>query len=220
MKTNQAHKKAICSTIFMMAISFATGTQSAITSFTDSTAFQAAVGSVQVFNFDSFALTQGPDVLGSFQPLDQQLPGIDFDNARINFGAFGGTFRSPSNVVLNADFVNPIIIKFTTPQFAVGLFNTSIVDAERFDVFDASNNLLGSLNLGAQVINFGGFTSDTGIVRVSVTPIAPTNGSIYIDDLTLAAVAAVPEPASAWLLGTALLALLAVRKQRRTRRGP
>jgi hypothetical protein len=216
-KVNQEHKKAICSALYILVMSFAAETQSAITSFTDSAAFQAAVGSVQVYNFDSFALNQGPDVFGSFQPLDQQLRGIDFDNARINFGAFGGTFRSPSNVVLNADFVNPIVINFTTPQFAVGLFNTSIVDAERFDVFDANNNLLGSLNLGAQVINFGGFTSDTAIARVSVTPIAPTNGSIYIDDLTVAAGAAVPEPASAWLLGTGLLPLLAVRKRRRTR---
>lgn len=143
--------------------------------------------------------------------IDQQIPGIDFDNARVNRGAFGGTFNSPPNVVLNADLTSPIVIKFDRPRRGVGLFNASIVDAERFEVFDANDTRLGTIDLPDQVINFSGFISDEGISKALITPIAPTNGSIYIDDLT---VSAIPLPASFVLLGSALIGLGAWRRRR------
>jgi len=201
-------KQSICPAIILLAMGLDGQSQAAVIPFTNDVAFQSALGSFVIHNFDSFALNEGPDGGGSFQTLDQQIPGIDFDNARVNLGAFGGTFHSSPNVVLNADFVSPIMVTFATPQFAVGLYNSSLVDAERFEIFDASNNLLGSIDLPDQVVNFGGFISDTGIARAMVTPIAPTNGSIYIDDLTLGTpTAAVPEPAVAWLFGSGLLLL-------------
>ena len=179
-------------------------TKASTTTFTDESAFKAAIGLFTVYDFDSFELNEGPDRLGNFQTLDQQIPGINFDNARVNLGAFGGTSNSPPNVVLNADFISPIVINFDQPQRGVGLFNTSLVDAERFEVFDTSDTLLGTIDLPDRIINFGGFVSDEGISKAEITPIAPTNGSIYIDDLT---VSAIPLPASFILFGSALISL-------------
>ena len=193
--------------IVLLAVNSA---KAATTVFTDEDAFKVAIGLFTVHDFDSFVLNEGPDIYGNFQTLDQQIPGIDFDNARVNFGAFGGTFNSSPNVVLNADFISPIVINFDQLQRGVGLFNTSIVDAERFEVFDTVDTLLGTIDLSHQVINFGGFISDEGISKAVITPIAPTNGSIYIDDLT---VSAVPIPPSFLLFGSALIGLGAWRRK-------
>ena len=177
--------------------------------YTDSSMFKAALGTFTVYNFDNFVLGEGSDIYGFFDTLDQQIAGIDFDNARVNLGSFNGTSNSAPNVVLNADFINPIVIKFSQPQYGVGLFNTSLVDAEIFEVFGQNGELIGSVNLPHQIINFGGFTSDEGIAMAIVTPIAPTNGSIYIDDLTVGALPApVPEPAIILLLGTGIAGLI------------
>jgi hypothetical protein len=186
-------------------------TKAATTVFTDEDAFKAAIGLFTVHDFDSFELNEGPDIFGNFQTLDQQIPGIDFDNARVNIGAFGGTSNSSPNVVLNADFISAIVINFDQLQRGVGLFNTSIVDAERFEVFDTNDTLLGTIDLPDQVINFGGFISDEGISKAVITPIAPTNGSIFIDDLT---VSAIPLPASFLLFGSGLLGLVSIARKK------
>lgn len=194
--------------LFLVSAPLVERVEAAVTTFTDDALFKSSLGSFVVHGFDEFVLDEGPDVFGFSQALDQQIPGVDFDNARVNFGGFAGNSKSTPNVVLNADFVNPIEMNFSTPQFSIGLYNTSLVDAERFEIFDASNNLLGSIDLPSQVINFGGFLSDVGIIRATVTPITPTNGSIFIDDLILA----VPEPTSALLLASGLLAFAGRRR--------
>jgi hypothetical protein len=186
-------------------------TNSATTAtFTDESAFLANLSSFTTHNFDSFSTdTSNPLV------LNQQIPGIDFDNAVVYPGCCGGTFKSGPNVVLNQDFATPIVFFFNTPVLAVGLFNTSLVDAERFEVFDAQNNLLASINLPNAVVNFGGFISDMGIAKGIVTPIAPTNGSIYIDDLTVASFALIPEPSTFILLLAGIFGVSAHRYWRR-----
>ena len=206
-------KRLALATIFLL---LTVGTTKAATiTYTDEAAFKSTLGSFTEYDFDNFVLNEGPDVFGSFQTLDQQIQGIDFDNARVNLGAFGGTSNSSPNVVLNADFTSPIIINFDLLQSGVGLFNTSIVDAERFEVFDSADNLLGSVDLSANIINFGGFISDDGIAKAVITPISPTNGSIYIDDLIISDVSAIPLPAAVWLFGTALIGLVGFGKRRK-----
>ena len=198
-----------------LATLFLAGTARAATvTFTNAAAFQAALGTFTVHDFDNIPGVPGAPGVGG-TPLDQEIPGIDFDNSKVTFGDSGGTYNSPLNVVLNADLGSPIVFTFATPVFGVGLFNTSLVDAERFEVFDASDNLLGSIDLPHAFINFGGFTSTVGIAKGVVTPISPTNGSIYIDDLTVGA-AAVPEPSTLLLLGTGLVGLVGYgRRQKR-----
>ncbi|BBM85757.1 PEP-CTERM sorting domain-containing protein [Candidatus Uabimicrobium amorphum] len=175
-------------------------TQAATISFTDQATFLSNLNSFETHNFDNFAANP----FNSGSPLTNEIPGITFENARVTIGGNGGTSQSPPNVLVNADLVNPIVINFDNAVNGVGLFNTSLGDAERFEVFDAQNNLLGSLDLPDQVINFGGFISDEGIKRAVITPIAPTNGSIFIDTLTVSTT--VPEPSTyiTMLFGLAL----------------
>ena len=176
------------------------------TTFADESAFLADLAFFTTHNFDSFSTnTSNPLV------LNQQIPGIDFDNAVVDPGCCGGTFRSGPNVVLNQDFATPIVFSFDAPVLAVGLFNASLVDAERFEVFDAQNNLLASINLPNAVVNFGGFISDMGIAKGIVTPIVPTNGRIYIDDLTVASFALIPEPSTCILLPAGIFGVSAHR---------
>lgn len=191
-----------CGLALFMGMAACGEVNAAITSYTVEATFKTDLGAFTTHTFD----IGFPDV-ASFPPpgtlLDLQIPGLDFDNAVVRVGNSGGTFQSPSNVVLNSDLVNPIVITFLTPVNGVGLFNTSLVDRERVSIFDVSDTLLASMELSESIVNFGGFISDTvNIKRVRIFPIQPTNGSIYIDSLTVSA--PVPVPAGIWLLGSAL----------------
>lgn len=201
-------------TLGLLLLSVTSLATAAIQTFTDHTAFTNSLGSVEVYGFDAFQRTDG--MLGGvgFDFLDQDIPGLDFDNSIVYFGGQGGTSNSAPNVILNEDLVNPIVIRFDTPRHGVGLFNTSLVDAERFEVYDIDDNLLGAIDLPAAIINFGGFISDTPIARAVVLPLAPTNGSIYIDDLTISAI---PLPAAFWLFAPTFAALSLFRRKLKVR---
>ena len=207
-------KRALVASLMLLFLgSGIPGYAATVTQFTDEGAFKAALSSYTTYNFDSLVLDDGILFGQPFEILDIQIPGIDFDNSIVYPGGSGGTFRSPPNVVLNQDLLNPIVFTFTTPVTAVGLFNTSLVDAERFEIYDSGDNLLASINLPDVVVNFGGFISDVGISKGVVVPILPTNGSIYIDDLTVGS--SVPVPGSILLLGSGLIGLVGFRRKYR-----
>ncbi len=182
-----------------------------VITYTDEALFLAALTSFVTHDFDSFQGLPG----ASGTPLDTEIPGLDFDNAIVSLGDFGGTSNSPPNVVLNGDVFggNPIVVHLTTPAFAIGLFNTSLIDRERFDIFDGNGDPLGSLELPESVVNFGGFISDVPIVRAEIVGIPPTNGSIYIDDLTIGN--PVPEPSTVSILALGLAGLAIGSRRRR-----
>ena len=75
----------------------------------------------------------------------------------------------------------------------------------QFTIYDVNDNLLGSVDLAHTHITFGGFASDVGIAKGIVTPIYPTNGSIFIDDLLVSS--NIPEPSSLILLSTMIFVL-------------
>ncbi|BBM83332.1 hypothetical protein [Candidatus Uabimicrobium amorphum] len=79
--------------------------------------------------------------------MTNEIAGLNFENARVTNDLRGGAFESPENVLVNSDLTNIIVINFDNPVTGVGLFNTSIGDAERFEIFDVQDNLLGSIDL-------------------------------------------------------------------------
>ena len=199
---NITFRTRICGLALFLGMAAFGEVSAAITSYTIESTFKTDLGAFTTYTFDAGF----PDI-ASFPPpgtpLDLQIPGLDFDNAVVRVGNLGGTFQSPSNVVLNSDLVNPIVITFLTPVNGVGLFNTSLVDRERVSIFDVSDTLLATMDLSESIVNFGGFISDAAnIKRVRIFPIQPTNGSIFIDSLTVPA--PVPVPAGVWLLSSAL----------------
>jgi len=62
--------KSVLFAVTMMLLAVST-TKAATTAFTDEGAFKAAIGLFTVHDFDSFALDEGPDILGNFQTIDR-----------------------------------------------------------------------------------------------------------------------------------------------------
>ena len=196
-------RRLIITTVLTVCFVASSGqVQAALNTYTDEAAFKAALTVFTTYDFDSIVLDDG-FIWGStpFKTLDTQITGIDFDNAIVMPDGHGGGVKSLPNVVLNTDLVSPIVFTFSTPVVAVGLNNTSLVDAETFEIFDTADNLLASIYLPDKIINFGGFTSSVGIAKGVVTPAVPTNGSIYIDDLTVGAPVPVPAAVLLGILG-------------------
>jgi len=208
-------KKIVIATVIAVCFAASSGQVLAdVTTYTDEAAFKSALTVFTTYDFDSFVLDDG-FIFGAtpYKDLDLQIAGIDFDNSIVMPDGNGGGVKSLPNVVLNKDMTNPIVFTFSTPVAAVGLNNTSLVDAETFEIFDSADNLLASVYLPDAIINFGGFTSTVGIAKGVVTPAEPTNGSIYIDDLTVGAPIPVP---SAALLGAMGLGMVGWMKRRKS----
>jgi hypothetical protein len=157
------------------------------------------------------------DNLLDFDSVTNQFPGFTFSRATvlragISLNEFEFPPRSGSNVIF--DDGGPMLISFLTPfdSFS-GYFTYS--QSLTLEAFDASNNLLGSVNSaffsnlalsgdpGSSPNEFFALTV-TGISSVRITG-DPAGGSFVLDDVT----ATVPEPSSIYLLlsGTAGLAL-------------
>lgn len=167
---------------------------SAAQTFTSEAAFLAALGGTPtVHDYDALAhnLT-----------LTTQLTGVSYQstvrawNAATQGG--GGTYHTAVMVGFNfgsaaMDFL------MTPPVDGVGLYNTSIHDAERVTFYDAANNQLFQADLPSASVNFRGYIGDVKIARVTVIGIPPTNGTIFIDTLTFGDLGqATPTRRSSW----------------------
>lgn len=126
-----------------------------------------------------------------------EYPGVDFSGTGRAYDEqslpSGGAFNSAPNVLLNVG-IQPIEFTFDSPVDGVGLYNTSIADAERMRLFDADGNTLFDGGLPASVVSFLGFVSDVPILSGEVVPAFPTNGTIFIDDFSFGTVDATSPP--------------------------
>ena len=163
------------------------GIASGGTSFTDEAAFLVALpGAATRINFDG---------LTNLDTVADQFDGVDFASsgriyAEQTFPS-GGSWKSPPNVLLNFG-ADPIIFSFEPAVGGVGFYNTSIADREEVTLFDSGGQVLFVGELPSSSVNFLGFVSEIPIASGSVVGIAPTNGTIFIDDFIFTEPLAVP----------------------------
>ena len=184
----------------------AAGSVHASTTFTSEAAFLAALpGGSKTHNFDSLA--HGTSVTNQFS-------GVAFSNAEIYdevSNPSGGATHTPPNVLLNSVTFSPISFVFDVPVDGVGFYNTSLQDTEQVTFFDGGANILFQGVLPQSPVNFLGFVSDTPIASGEVVGIAPqTQGTIFIDTFSFGTI---PEPSTALLLASGLVALAAGRRR-------
>jgi hypothetical protein len=149
--------------------------------YTDQQAFLSALGgAVTTYHFDEFQ---------HLQAITNQLPGLTFANAvaydEVNHPSQGSTQSRP-NVLVNADGLGgrPITFSFAHPVRGVGFFNTSIHDRERVTFESERCGVIYTGELSDRSVNFLGVISSEPIASGQVVGVAPTNGSIFIDDFS------------------------------------
>ncbi|WP_432453388.1 PEP-CTERM sorting domain-containing protein [Agarivorans sp. QJM3NY_29] len=199
-------KNILCMPILLLILmSVSSANATIIETFTSESHFTSQLVDYDLYNFDDFQVNT---------LISTEVEGITFANAIVYPGCCGGTSKSGANVLLNKDFVNPIQINFDSLVFSIGLSNTSLADAEQLSIYDSNDLLLESIYLRSGVVNFGGFISNVGISRVEIKPAAPTNGTIYIDDLIVghSGTTSVPEPPTIILFMLLLIFIFTFRK--------
>lgn len=178
----------------------------------------------------------GPIVYGfddqdDYTPVGTQYPGMVFSQAAVvkagmTINESATPPRSLDGVLL--DDGGPLSIAFTSPVFSVGGYFTYL-NGLSFTAYDIHGQLLGSV-AGAWVSNFADGSGDAGsspneflqissgaglIARV-IFASDPGGFSFVLDDLTVDAGTAVPEPSTIALMAGALCAALARRRPRRS----
>jgi hypothetical protein len=166
----------------------------------------------------------------------QFLPGVSatsnipdlriFSSTRLELFASGGTTRSDGTAYYQIDYALPYLAAAfdisgfeadpTNPSTAQGPGTATVFfsdgSEQSFLISGTSDPTLPSI--------FFGIVADTSIVRIRWTEALEGNGGneeTGLDSFRVGALAAVPEPAPAWLVGSAL-ALLALSRSRRRER--
>ncbi len=190
------------------------------TSYTDEAAWQAAVPSFGLENFEGFAQGTELNVLNS---LDIEF---DFLNNGINYPSvqptLGGFSHSGSNILLNhveaaLPGLGDIIFHPLNPGdfiLGVGYWNTGGDDTTTLSFFDSGNNLIESSNSGSGLV-FNGIVSIVPASFVRISELGG-NGFFTIDNLQVA-LTIVPEP-STLFLPLLILGIVIWQRQDRKRR--
>jgi hypothetical protein len=200
--------------------------------------FVAALTGVGVENFDAQTLNAFPTSLAfAATAITATATTNDAGNNFVTNGVPFGTFATSGTQFLFQNGNNPAgndnAVTFSAPVAGIGMYVTDLNDGTNpvdqlrlvLTLSDAStqtfttNNFLNDTN--ANVFFFGVVSSDPAlkIASVEILNTAPDQGdALGIDDLTIGTAAAVPEPASAILMGAGGIAL-AVGRARRRRAG-
>lgn len=196
------------------------------------TAWRTAVGTFQLETFDSYG--QG-NVISSLPAL-----GVSFDlippNSSGPTPGFPAVYvhsvdntpsgpqqlsNMPNGGAPDANFLNADIILRALSGFnitALGFWNGDPNGPMVISVFDAADNLLGSVSAPANINDgnaFGGFVSDVLFARISFEG-TTGDGYNHIDDLQTNAsrITAVPEPGTVALISLGLFTIAARRRRK------
>lgn len=161
---------------------------------------QLALATPVVYGFESF---------NDLDMVTSLVGGLTFSNTTvIQAGASLNEFEFPPRSGMNVVFDNggPITIDFASPVFSVGGYFNYVAGLS-FSAYDSANGLLGtdvsdfaintalSGDVGSTPNEFLNFSSASGLIaRVVITGGDPLGASFTLDDLTVDAGTAIPEP--------------------------
>ena len=187
--------------IAVVLVAMTTSAQAVVLSFTDESAYNAAVGS-QLFFIDFNGLPGGVSAGNFVGQVDFGSPEAE-DPTQVLYGSDALT-DAGSTIATN--YVGPVDGLFATPVSAFGLVFLSSGNPQTLELYDAGTSLVGTA-----VSNPGGFFGVVSSIPVASFIIrngefSPGNRDrFFVDDFR--ANTAVPEPGSLLLFGPALLAL-------------
>jgi hypothetical protein len=155
---------------------------------------------------DTYFFSSGGQNIGNFYPdvtLGPYVTGL----SESRFGGYDDAAFPPhsGDVVVWSPFDDPMTLAFSSPETVVGFWYTSL-NPITLTVYDASNNLLGSMTRPANTDGTTGISTylEFDGANIALVTISSGAGQYVLDDLSVGGVGtSVPEP------GTGLLSLAA-----------
>ncbi len=192
--------------------SMASVSGAAITTYTDQTLWESAVGTTTAYDFESATL--GPFTYTDFGDFDATLYSnvVHLYDPKITSHAGSQVLQ-----LQMADHISRLTFEIEMDVLALGFdwFNSDIYGADTMEIsINGFNHVFGS----SQASGFFGITSDVVFNSFSLSDTAGGNGYLMyggIDNLSYKASAPVPEPTVMLLFGTGLAGLIGSRMRKK-----